>query len=173
MTSLPTDRSTSSTRQNHLDDHNELHRLHNDLDTQSQAYSQHRVAADFPDLGGTVFTAVAITAADKLVNRSNSTGSLNDAIGYDFWLPSGIYRLDLLCAKTANAGIVTPNVDGTDLATIDLYNSTTAFFSTSWTGITIAATGVKRVKFTMASKNASSTGYGLAIIQLAISRTGA
>lgn len=137
------------------------------------AYSHRRVAADFPDLGGATWINVGITATDKLVNRNNGAGTVNDAFGYDFWLPSGTYRLDLLTAKASNAGIATPNVDGTDLATVDLYAAATAFFSTSWTGVAVATAGVKRVKFTMASKNGSSSGYGLSMIQLSITRTGA
>jgi hypothetical protein len=96
---------------------------------------------------------------------------------YEEWevaLDAGTYVVDFWWVRGTANGIVSLSVDGgaDNATTVDTYGTFLANQLTSFTAIALTA-GLHAFRFKRASKNASSTGYGMAFHQFAISRTGA
>lgn len=90
-----------------------------------------------------------------------STAAQNNYIEYLVPLGVGTWTLDLLVQTASSFGIITVTIDGgSSVGTIDLYSSSgVPVVEKSLPGIVIAAGGLKAVRFTMATKNASSSDY--------------
>lgn len=89
-----------------------------------------------------------------------SSGAQNAVIGWDVLLAAGTWTLELLHNKGSDRGIYTVALAGSSIGTIDGYNASLSPKQRSQiTGITVAATGKKRLTLTMASKHASSSSY--------------
>ena len=96
----------------------------------------------------------------------------NNYFEYKQYLKAGGYSIDLNIVKHSSAGIITLTVDGNAISTHDGYNASNQqnqFVGPS--GVTIDADGVVTIRLAMNTKNASSSGYGLIISQLAIRKT--
>lgn len=99
----------------------------------------------------------------------------------DFYLPpiaAGTWTFELLYYQTSSGGIVTVQLDDgagsfTTLGTLDLYAASTTFnVRGSITGVVIASKIDKpTIRFLMATKNASSSGYQASISHLRALRT--
>lgn len=89
-----------------------------------------------------------------------SSGAQNDECNYDVILAAGTWNFELIHQARADAGIYNLQLDGVTVGTIDGYNiGTVVNTRSSINGIVVAATGVKRLKLKMATKNASSSSY--------------
>lgn len=92
----------------------------------------------------------------------NSTLAQNDSTSWDVVLAAGTWTLRTVADKAANSGISTVSLGGTSLGTLDWFNGTTAPSQIQdITGITVATTAKLRLTYLMATKNASSTNFGL------------
>lgn len=115
-----------------------------------------------------------------------STAAQNNEINWDIVLGNGTWTFELMSQKTTSYGIATVqlSVDGSvftsvgsapyngSASTIDTYNAAlTHNVRDRITGITIATTGIYRLKLLMATKNGSSTNYTAAIQHAAFWRT--
>lgn len=122
----------------------------------------HQVRVDFL---GTPLAQVGFT--NMLQNNAywfagavdNGAGAQNSYIEYEVPLAPGTWTIDLFHRTGPNRGIYTLSLDGTNVGTVDGYNASALNQRTSVAGVTVAAGGVKALRVTMATKNASSTAY--------------
>lgn len=102
-------------------------------------------------------------------NTSNTNG---DNISYKAYLAAGTYSLRLLLMTNANGGIIDVDIDGGEVASFDSYSGSAAqnvFFNA--TGITVAVSGLKTLRFRVDGKNASGTDYYAWLTAIALWRT--
>lgn len=86
----------------------------------------------------------------------------NDEITYQVFLMAGTYTFSLYQRKSTDIGIATISIDGSSIGTIDGYAAAPAVNSKSdITGAVVASSGLKTISIKMATKNGSSTHYGL------------
>lgn len=120
----------------------------------------------------TGFTTIGQSSSYFLASYRLSSGSQNDEVGWDLVVAAGTWELQLLHGIDGTRGIYTISVDGVDKGTIDGYNAATNNAGrTVLTGITAAETKKQRVKFKMATKNASSPNYYGVISGFSLHRT--
>lgn len=102
----------------------------------------------------------------------SSSGAQNDEINFDVSLAAGTWTFELIHAKGTNYGIITIQLDGSTIGTIDSYAASASINDrTQITGVAVVNSGKKRLKLLMATKNASSTNYVGAIHHLQFKRT--
>lgn len=102
---------------------------------------------------------------------TESDGTQNNAISYDFACAAGTYTLELRHLAFANRGIYTVAIDGTTVGTIDGYAASLTAARSTLAGIVIGATGQHTLTFTVATKNASSSGYNGLLERAMLTRT--
>jgi hypothetical protein len=116
---------------------------------------------------------------------SLSDGVQNSSISYDFICAAGAYTMDFTHLVGPNRAIYTISIDGVTVATVDGYAASfnnvglgggvgatvTAPTLATVTGIVIGS-GSHVLKFTLATKNASSSSYYGCISQAVLTRTG-
>ncbi len=98
-----------------------------------------------------------------------SNGTQNDSIEFDVLIGTGTWDLTFIYNKGNNRGIFTVTLGGASFGTQDAYNASSANNNkATMTGLVVTTPGAKRLKFQMATKNASSSNYygGLQHIQL-------
>jgi hypothetical protein len=111
--------------------------------------------------------------------RVLSTGAQNAAISYDVTFPAaGTWALDLIHNQFSSRGIYTVTVGGSaptalggSADTIDGYNASQTPVRSSITGMVVTAPGKQTVTLTMATKNASSSGFTGDIAGMVFRRT--
>lgn len=102
----------------------------------------------------------------------NSGGTVNGAYQFNnVFLVAGTWTLEWGVEQFTNGAINTVAVDGTTVGTIDSYAASNAPALMTLAGITIATAGLHTVKFTAATKNASSGGFYLITTGVAFRRT--
>ena len=94
-------------------------------------------------------------------------------IEWDVALIAGTWRLTLIWLRDSASGILTPSLNGVDLATLDLYGSGTFNMVTQWSSIAVAANSVVELKFRTDSKNGASSNYNFVPQGISLLRTGA
>ena len=127
-------------------------------------------------LRATSGTWAPVTTASQMLcgTLENSTAAQNDYVEWDTApLLGGTWSLRFAHISGSNRGIYTVSIDGTSIGTVDGYNSTNVYniFSTI-AGITLTD-GRHKVRFTMATKNASSSAYKASFSTWSLLRTGA
>ena len=118
------------------------------------------------------FGTISINAS-RIGNASRS-GSVvqNSYIEWNLLLGAGTWAVDVITSTYNGSGIITVSIDGSSVGTIDLYSASVLDnVQQSLTGISVAATGVKAVRLTMATKNAGSSAYDCVINGLQLRRT--
>lgn len=109
----------------------------------------------FPPASATVGAWSAVGAGGIVEGgRLDSDGVQNDSVAWDLVLAAGTWNLSLMHQQNTQRGIYTVAFDGTTLGTIDGYAATSS-----------------NVISTMATKNASSTGFLGSIQALSLRRT--
>ena len=108
----------------------------------------------------------------------NTSAAQNDALWFDVYVAPGQYRLDVICETGPAQGIITvtllvePNA-AQSWTTIDTYSSGTVY-NVNLHVNQLQVNGVypvhAKMKWTMASKNASSSGYGLGWMSWTLTR---
>ena len=107
---------------------------------------------------------------------SSSTGSDGSSIKFRFYLDVGTFFFSFMYTGGADKGkqdiAVTRLSDATSVytGTDDLYRSSNTQISYTSTDVVIAEAGLHEFKFTINGKNASSSGYGGAIMSIGIVR---
>lgn len=110
------------------------------------------------------------TAGSTRTNTSSALGmgylvtatSINQHIEWDVPLTTGTWTLTLIWRSGTGNAIITPSIDGVDLATFDGYEAAPVQNKvTQWTGISIITDGIKEIRFRGDSKNASASGYAI------------
>lgn len=119
------------------------------------------------------FNSLVVSSADYFCGELSSSTVVDAEASFDFYAESGTYTLDLVHKKTTDRGIYTVQVDGVTEGTIDGYATPAAAARDSITNITIATTGVHRLRLLMASKNVSSSAFRGGVSGAVLTRTGA
>ena len=104
---------------------------------------------------------------------SDSAASVNNTIKFDVLLDAGTWAIDVLYTSSTGYGIVTFDLGGASLGTIDMYSAGANNNASTISGITVSAAGYYTLTLTVASKNASSSGYRSAYNLIVLRRTGA
>lgn len=89
------------------------------------------------------------------------------------YLGAGTYTLTTLTNKSNYNGIVDIYIDAVEVASFDLYDSSTELKNqlNTQSSITVASSGVKEIKFVIDGKNGSSNGYRAKLQALVFYRT--
>ena len=101
----------------------------------------------------------------------NNPAAINDEVNWDVIMSAGIWTVEVLHTRSTDCGIVTVQLDGSSVGTIDLYGTTARNIISSLAGVSVATGGKKRLKFLMATKNASSSNYFANLQHVALKRT--
>lgn len=114
---------------------------------------------------------------------NSSAGTVGASVAWEVGLRGGTWRVDLCHFRGPDRGIYTVELATlsetgavsayTVLTTIDGYAAAEDHVRSSVTGLSVPASGRKRLRLRMASKNASSSAYLGAFEHLALTRTGA
>lgn len=114
----------------------------------------------------------SVLAGAYLYGGIKYTVTQNAELNWDVVLGAGTWTVELLGFTNPTYGIVTVALDGTDVGTIDCYTAgAVENVALSLTGVVVAASGKKRMRFKVATKNASSSGYGVALQHVQLRRT--
>lgn len=95
----------------------------------------------------------------------------NDELTFKVNLDAATYDLRLLHVRYTDKGIYTVAIDGTTVATLDGYGTVAHYVILTQTGISVATAGLKTLSVKMATKNASSTSYEMALCAILLNRT--
>jgi hypothetical protein len=117
---------------------------------------------------------IPLTGSD-LTRVYPTTGSAaGDWSEYTWDGSAGTWSVKLAFAKGGASGTVTASIDGVNIGSpMDLYSSVADVLSATITGVTVATSGLHTLRFTAASKNASSSGYFVSMGAATLTRTGA
>ena len=123
-------------------------------------------------VGGTWARDVYSTALLGLGRTYNSTAAQNDYIEWDVWLDSGTWKIALVARKAPDEAIRTFKFNGTTVGTIDGYAASGSDNNyNEITGISVTTPALHTVRVIAESKNASSTGYYMAMQSIALIKT--
>ena len=101
-----------------------------------------------------------------------SGGSDGDSFAMQLTLSQGTYTLKTLNLTTSNAGIMDIDIEGTEVASFDLYSSGSVFnILNTQQQISIATSGLKTLVVRIDGKNGSSSGYAGHITYITLFRT--
>jgi len=104
-----------------------------------------------------------------IYNSSNADG---DNISYKIYLAKGTYKLICLASKNADRAIMQILLDGSEIASWDLYNDSMVNNALlSQDNIAVNSDGIKTITIKANGHNASSSGYYVAFSYLALFRT--
>lgn len=92
-----------------------------------------------------------------------TAGAINNYIEWDVWLAEGTYDFSTVALDSGNRGIGTWSLNGSDFGTIDYYQSGGTYYNQENTisSVTVATTGVHKLRVTAATKNVSAGTYHL------------
>lgn len=105
------------------------------------------------------------------VQYRQSDGNQNSYVEWKIYVPAGTWNIEWWAIRNTNNGIFTWSIDGSSVGTSDAYNSALRESALSLTSISVAASGVKLLRATMATKNASASNYYGQIYRLQLRRT--
>jgi len=91
-------------------------------------------------------------------------------IEYDAWIPAGTWTLTLPYYRATNSAIVDVSIGGAVVGSIDMYGSNGPVTGTI-TGISVATTGIHRIRLAINGKHASSSAYNVQYDWLHFRRT--
>ena len=103
----------------------------------------------------------------------NTTDAQNDSISFKRTFESGTYTIITHFHRTTASGIMHIYVDSTQIATVDMYGTSTNNIEDEQTGLTINASGAVTVELKAETKNGSSSAYNIRPYHIEFQRTGA
>jgi hypothetical protein len=101
-----------------------------------------------------------------------SSGAENEYVEWDISVVPGTYELTLLHTEANNRGIYTVDIDGTTVGTIDGYAASVTGVFDRISSIAVASAGLVPIRFTMATRNGSSSNFYGSISGFTLTRTG-
>jgi len=90
---------------------------------------------------------------------NTATNAQNDGLQYKIFLNAGTWRVRYYGYTNNTCGKFHVLVDGSDVATIDLYTAAGAINTINGSSFIVGAAGYKTVQFVLADKNAASSDY--------------
>lgn len=115
---------------------------------------------------------LTVAASHPLNFQFNNTSNTDlDNISYKVYLAAGTYTLRVIHYKSDSQGIVDIDIDGVEKASVDCYAAVVDYDAIlSQTGIVIATSGLKTIKFRLDGKNGASSSYGFRFSEFALWR---
>lgn len=102
----------------------------------------------------------------------NNVPTQNDEIGWDLMMAAGTWNFNMTYLKFSGGTIITVNLDGVAVGTVDSYNSVTLNNQQATiTGIACPSNGKHRLSLKAATKNASSTAFEMIVCGFQLRRT--
>lgn len=102
-----------------------------------------------------------------------SDSTQNDEITFQKYLQAGTYTMDVFHSVGTTRGIYSIFIDGVQLGTtIDGFNAAGSSQRATIANLVIAGSTIHSIRFLMAAKNASSTGFQGILDGIAFTRTG-
>ncbi len=114
---------------------------------------------DFSVKVGNAINPVRNAGANFTRYSRQATAVINNETWCNFYLTPGNYTFTLLYGTAPVGGIATVKINGTTVATIDTYTSTSIVTASQTFTYTVTNNRVHTLSIVIASKNASSTGY--------------
>jgi len=115
---------------------------------------------------------VAAPSAELVGTLTNNPPNDLDNLSYEAYLAAGTYTILLVGQHGAGGGIVDIDIEGTEVATFDLYNAATVKNQLDEdAGNVIATAGIKTITLRLHGKHASSAAYRLQFNYLVLWRT--
>lgn len=102
---------------------------------------------------------------------AQGTPAINDELGFKVTLAPGSYNVHVYGLKASNRGIQTLYFDGSLILTQDWYSAATVDIFEAVATIEVSLLGEYDVASVIASKNASSSAYGMSWIAMDFERT--
>lgn len=103
---------------------------------------------------------------------ANSSGLSGDNISFVTSFEAGTWTLDLLTITFNSRGIVVVSIDGVQVASFDQYTAAAVNnIKQTQAGIVIPTSGKHTISFTSTTKNAGSSGFGICLSLITLSRT--
>jgi hypothetical protein len=106
----------------------------------------------------------------NLFMRYNSSATLDDSTTFGVKLSDGTYSVELVADQGPDAAIVTVQIDGASVGTMDLYNASARVYLVGISSVSIAE-GYHAITLLAASKNASSSSYTMRLGYMVFTRT--
>lgn len=127
----------------------------------------------FTTLPSVNWATLVANSSQVMGGYRQSTNSQNCYIEFPVVLSAGTWTFSLVHFRSTDVGIYTLTIDGDSKGTIDGYNAGGPQYNilSEITGIAVATAGKKVIRLTMATKNASSSGYYGAISAIRLVRT--
>lgn len=95
-----------------------------------------------------------------------------DELDFQVYLAAGTYTLRILSNKGPSSGIISFDIDGAEVASLDLYNDPSVINEiSSQAGIAVATAGLKTLTMRVDGKNASATFHYCIVYTIALWRT--
>ncbi len=117
------------------------------------------------------FDTITLTGSQAYNGRKQGSVQ-NCEIGFDVLLAAGTWTYEHLVQTGNSNGIVTLQLNGATVGTLDTYTAGGAFnVRQNVAGIAVASPGRARLRLLMASKNGSSAGYELDVSHVTLRRT--
>lgn len=105
--------------------------------------------------------------------RNTSTHADGDKVSYDdVYLAAGTWTVSILHLMYSDYGVLKIDIDGTEVASHDLYAASALYNQESvTTGISIATSGFKDIDVYVSGKNASSSDHKITYSHIHFQRT--
>ena len=120
---------------------------------------------------GTWTASISGTRAGAVLMTNNTGPATADEITIKIYLSAGTYTFNTYCETNNHCGILKYIVDGTAVATQDLYTGGSVYGVVQTTGCTIATSGLKTMSIKVDGKNGSSSNYIVYLSVVEIKRT--
>lgn len=102
---------------------------------------------------------------------TQQTAAINNETYFNFYLSPGAYNFRFLGQSNATSGISSVYIDGVLVTTLDWYSASTVQNVLKTFSYTSTSAAQKTLSIVVASKNASSTGYGLVLTKISAKLT--
>lgn len=102
---------------------------------------------------------------------TQQTAAINNETYFNFYLSPGAYTFRFLGQSNATSGISSVYIGGVLVTTLDWYSASTVQNVLKTFSYTSTSAAQKTLSIVVASKNASSTGYGLVLTKISAKLT--
>lgn len=110
--------------------------------------------------------APTIDATGFIYQTQTHTGAvINDEYTFKQYIGKGIYKVSISGTRNSNCGILTLSIDGTAVGTFDFYAASGVIVLTV-DDISVTSSKLHTISCKVATKNASSSGYAMNLIDM-------
>lgn len=122
-------------------------------------------------LGNTTWSTFTKDDAAITNGYRASSSSVGSAVWWDLGLAAGTWDIEPMYTKSSDAGIITVQIDGTTVGTIDTVGTLTYNVRSMVQGVAVATSGKHRLTLAMLTKAGGSAGYSGYLQEVQLRRT--